>query len=75
MANVFLLAALSCALFNIGVLILVIDNWRRWVDSELMLHREVAELETALSQLQRAVGLQFVQAEFSPETPGQGQQP
>jgi outer membrane protein TolC len=53
----------------------VIDNWRRWLDSELMLHREVAELETALSQLQRAVGLQLVQAEFSSETPGQGQQP
>lgn len=35
----------------------VIDNWRRLLGFELMLHRETAELETAFSELQREVGL------------------
>ncbi len=53
----------------------VIDNWRRLLDFELMLHREVAELETAFSQLQREVGLQLVRDEIISETQGQGEQP
>ena len=38
----------------------VIDSWRRWLDFELMLHRETVDLETAFSELQREVGLQLV---------------
>ncbi len=53
----------------------VIDNWRRLLDFELMLHREVAELETAFSQLQREVGLQLVRDEITSKTQGQGEQP
>ena len=53
----------------------VIDNWRRLLDFELMLHSEVAELETAFSQLQREVGLQLVRDEITSNTQGQGEQP
>ncbi|MGB2987720.1 MAG: TolC family protein [Phycisphaerae bacterium] len=53
----------------------VIDNWRRLLDFELMLHREVAEFETAFSQLQREVGLQLVRDEITSKTQGQGEQP
>jgi len=38
----------------------LIDNWRRWLDFEMMTHRETADLETAFSDLQREVGLQLV---------------
>jgi len=53
----------------------VIDNWQRFLDFELMLHREVAELETAFSQLQREVGLQLVRDEIAAKTKEQGEQP
>ena len=53
----------------------VIDNWRRLLDFELMLHRETGDLETALSELQREVGLQLIRHEIAPETEDQGEQP
>jgi len=51
----------------------VIDNWRRLLDFELMLHREVADLETAFSELQREVGLQLIREEIASETKSQGE--
>ena len=39
----------------------VIDSWRRWLDFELMLHRETVDLQTAFSELQREVGVQLVE--------------
>jgi hypothetical protein len=53
----------------------VIDNWRRLLDFELMLHREVAGLETAFSQLQREVGLQLVRDGIAAGATEQGEQP
>ena len=50
----------------------VIDNWRRLLDFELMLHREVADLETAFSELQREVGLQLIREEIASKTQNQG---
>ena len=38
----------------------VIDNWRQLLSFDLMYHQEIANLETAFSQLQREVGLQLV---------------
>jgi outer membrane protein TolC len=38
----------------------LIDNWRRWLDFELMRHRETVDLETAVADLQREVGLQLL---------------
>lgn len=38
----------------------LIDTWRRWLDFELMRHRETVDLETALADLQREVGLQLL---------------
>lgn len=52
----------------------VIDNWRRLLDFELMVHREMAELETAFSELQRQVGLQLIREEIVPETQKHGEQ-
>ena len=52
----------------------VIDNWRRLLDFELMVHREVAELETAFSELQRQVGLQLIREEIVSETQRHGEQ-
>ncbi len=46
----------------------VIDNWRRLLDFELMYHREVAELETALSELERQVGVQLLHSEIEART-------
>lgn len=43
--------------------ITLIDNWRRWLDFELMRHRETVDLETAFADLQREVGLQLIRAE------------
>ena len=40
----------------------LIDNWRRWLDFELMRHRETVDLETAFADLQREVGLQLIRA-------------
>ena len=53
----------------------VIDNWRRLLDFELMLHREVAERETAFSQLQREVGLPLIRQKTASHTGEQGDQP
>lgn len=39
--------------------ITLIDNWRRWLDFELMRHRETVDLESAVADLQREVGLQL----------------
>ena len=47
----------------------VIDNWRRLLDFELMGHREIAELETAFSQLQHEVGLGLIRDEVFPDGP------
>jgi cobalt-zinc-cadmium efflux system outer membrane protein len=47
----------------------VIDSWRRWLDFELMRHRETVDLETAFSDLQREVGLQLVRAARGPNDP------
>ena len=38
----------------------LIDNWRRWLDFELMRHRETVDLETAFADLQREVGLHLL---------------
>ncbi len=38
----------------------VIDNWRRTLDLEQMLHRETVDLRTALAELQREVGMQLI---------------
>lgn len=43
--------------------ITLIDNWRRWLDFELMRHRETVDLETAFADLQREVGLQLIREE------------
>jgi cobalt-zinc-cadmium efflux system outer membrane protein len=40
--------------------LVMIDNWRRWLDFELMRHRETVDLETAFADLQREVGLQLL---------------
>jgi len=45
----------------------VIDNWRRMLTFELMLHREVTELEIAFSGLQREVGVQLIRSKLMPE--------
>ncbi|UCE60226.1 MAG: TolC family protein [Phycisphaerales bacterium] len=55
--------------------LVLIDNWRQLLDFELMLHRELAELETAFSQLQREVGLQLIRREIISKPQGQGEQP
>jgi len=47
--------------------ITVIDNWRQMFAFELMLHREVAELEMALSDLQREVGVELVRDKWVSE--------
>jgi len=45
----------------------VIDNWQRMLAFELMLHREVAELEIAFSQLQREIGVQLIRDDLEPK--------
>lgn len=45
----------------------VVDSWRQWLGFELMLHREMAGLETAFSDLQREVGLQLVRSDLAAE--------
>jgi outer membrane protein TolC len=40
--------------------ITLIDNWQRWLDFELMRHRETVDLQTAFAELQQEVGLQLV---------------
>ncbi len=37
----------------------LIDNWRRWLNFELMRHRETVDLQSALAELQREVGMQL----------------
>lgn len=53
----------------------VIDNWRRLLDFELMVHRAIAQLETTFSQLQHDVGLELIRNETTPKTEQQGEQP
>jgi cobalt-zinc-cadmium efflux system outer membrane protein len=50
----------------------VIDNWRQKLNLELMYHRELADLETAFSELQREVGLQLVRDELADEAQADG---
>jgi hypothetical protein len=38
----------------------VIDNWRRLLAFELMLHREISDMQIALSEIQREVGVQLI---------------
>ncbi len=51
--------------------ITLIDNWRRWLDFELMRHRETVDLETAYADLQREVGLQLIRDERAPAPDGE----
>jgi cobalt-zinc-cadmium efflux system outer membrane protein len=51
--------------------ITLIDNWRRWLDFELMRHRETVDLEIAFADLQREVGLQLIRAERSAAPDGE----
>lgn len=47
--------------------ITLIDHWRRWLDFELMRHRETVDLENAFTDVQREVGLQLIRGdEWSP---------
>jgi len=46
----------------------LIDNWRRWLDFELMRHRETVDLETAFADLQREVGLRLLRDTKHPST-------
>ena len=48
----------------------LIDNWRRWLDFELMRHRETVDLETAFADLQREVGLQLLGGDSAQESEG-----
>ncbi|UCG31825.1 MAG: TolC family protein [Phycisphaerales bacterium] len=52
----------------------VIENWRLALDFELMLHREMAALETAYSALQREVGLELVRREWAAAEPADVQE-
>lgn len=45
----------------------LIDNWRHWLDFELMRHRETVDLETAFADLQREVGLQLLRRDAEAE--------
>ena len=47
----------------------LIDNWRRWLDFELMRHRETVDLETAFADLQREVGLQLLREDSGAGSP------
>jgi outer membrane protein TolC len=38
----------------------LIDNWQRWLEFELMRHREAVDLQLAWADLQQEVGLQLV---------------
>ncbi len=38
----------------------LIDHWRRWLEFELMRHRETVDLETAFTDLQRDIGMQLL---------------
>ena len=55
--------------------IAVIDNWRNMLNFELMLHREIAGLETAFAELQREVGLQLVRQQVADSGQVEGVQP
>jgi len=45
----------------------LIDHWRRWLDFELMRHRETVDLEVAFAELQREVGLQLIRGDVHPQ--------
>lgn len=51
----------------------LIDNWQRWLDFELMRHRETVDLEIAYSDLQREVGLELLRGPSSATTPVGGE--
>jgi outer membrane protein TolC len=53
----------------------VIENWRIWLEFDLMLHREIAQLETAVAELQREVGLQLIRADILSKGNRAGDQP
>lgn len=46
-------------------LLTVIDNWQRMLTFELMLHREVSGLESALAELQREIGVELIRGKLS----------
>jgi len=48
----------------------LIDNWRRWLDFELMRHRETVDLEYAFADLQREVGVKLVRNDGAPTPDG-----
>lgn len=49
----------------------LIDNWRRWLDFELMRHRETVDLETAFADLQREVGIQLIRDDGTAKPDGE----
>lgn len=46
----------------------LIDNWRHWLQFELMRHRETVDLETAFADLQREVGLQLLRRDSAQDS-------
>ncbi len=49
----------------------LIDNWRRWLNFELMRHRETVDFQTAFAELQREVGMQLtMDGDSTPEGEG-----
>ena len=50
----------------------LIDNWRRWLDFELMRHGETVDLETAFAELQREVGLQLLRGDIALDSMTEG---
>lgn len=50
----------------------LIDNWRRWLDFELMRHRETVDFQIAFADLQREVGVQLLYEQPLPSSPSEG---
>ena len=46
----------------------VIETWRQLLGFQLMLHREIAGLETTFSELEREVGLELLRSNYEQET-------
>lgn len=53
----------------------VIDSWRRWLDYALMMQRELVDLETSLSDLQREIGLELARGAQPPAGLPEGSHP
>ncbi len=51
----------------------LIDHWRRWLDFELMRHRETVDLELAFTDLQREIGMQLLRNEQTNSASGVNQ--